>query len=335
MIIIDGASGEGGGQILRSSLAMSIATGKPFRIENIRARREKPGLMRQHLTCVNAAAAVCGAEVAGATIGSQVVQFTPRTLAAGQYHFPIGTAGGIMLVLQAVLPALLRAEGPSTVIVEGGTHNTAAPPYEFFGRVLVPLMNRAGANITTRLEKHGFYPAGGGRIVVEIGPSTPTPLALLERGQPSSARGIIVLSRLPRSIARRELDVLGERLTLDATQELIIDGASHSPGNSAAVELCYANVTEVFSGVGELGKPAESVAREVADEARAYIAAGHPVGEYLADQLMVPLAMLAGGRYATGPLSLHATTNIATIAAFGGRVEASADGIVTVEPLSA
>lgn len=335
MLTIDGSQGEGGGQILRSSLALSMATGRPFRICNIRAGRARPGLMRQHLTCVQAAAQVCGATVSGASVGSQDVTFTPGPVRAGGYHFPIGTAGGTMLVLQAVLPALLRAGGASTVSVEGGTHNRAAPPYEFFERALVPVLNRAGAGLRVRLERHGFYPAGGGRVVVEMEPEgSPRPVELLERGSRVGGRGVAIVSRLPRSIALRELGVLRERLSLGEGETEVVDVRDPvGPGNAASVELRYEHVTEVFSGVGEAGKSAEVVAREVADEAREYIAARAPVGAHLADQLMVPLAMLAGGRYATGILTDHSKTNLEVMRVFGAEAREEEGGIVHIEAL--
>jgi RNA 3'-terminal phosphate cyclase (ATP) len=334
MIHIDGSQGEGGGQILRSSLALSMATGRAFRMSRIRAGRERPGLMRQHLTCVQAAATICSGEVTGATVGSQEITFAPGPVCAGNYHFPIGTAGGTTLVLQAVLPALLRAGGPSRIRVEGGTHNLAAPPFEFFDRALLPLLNRAGAVVRARLERHGFYPAGGGRVVVEIDPAgDPRPLELLARGKRISACGAAIISRLPRSIAEREAEVLCDRLGLSQEHVRIVDVRdAASPGNAAAVELCYEHVTEVFSVIGEVRKSAERVARDLADEVREYIASERPVGPYLTDQLMVPLALLAGGRYATGPLSEHSRTNMATAAMFGAEV-AHDDGVVQVRAL--
>lgn len=332
LVHIDGAQGEGGGQILRSALALSIATGRAFQLSNIRARREKPGLMRQHLTCVQAAAAISDAQVSGARVGSQEITFSPGAPRAGTYHFPIGTAGGTMLVLQAVVPALLRAGGRSTVSVEGGTHNRAAPPFEFFERALVPLLNRAGANLSVRIERHGFYPAGGGRVVVDIEPARDAaPLQLLERGSRLAIHASAMVSRLPPSIALREIEVLRDRLALTAEQTRIVEIPNAiSPGNAATVELRYEHITEVFSGIGELGRAAEVVARAVADEAREYIAGQKPVGPYLADQLMVPLAMLAGGRYATGPLTEHARTNLAIMRTFGAEASADESGIVHV-----
>jgi RNA 3'-terminal phosphate cyclase (ATP) len=335
MLHIDGSQGEGGGQILRSALALSMATSQPFHLTNIRAGRPKPGLMRQHLTCVLAAQAISSADVTGAAVGSREITFTPGPVKPGPYKFVIGTAGGTMLVLQAVLPALLRASGPSTITIEGGTHNEHAPPFEFVERALIPLLNRAGANVRLTLERHGFYPVGGGRIVAEIEPAlAPTSLTLVERGERTGAHAIAMVSKLSGQIAQRELEVLRDRLTLDEDQTQLVQVPDPlGPGNAACACLSYEHVTEVFSQIGSLGRSSESVARAIADEARAYIAARKPVGTYLADQLMVPLAMLAGGRYATGPLSKHATTNMAVMRSFGVEVSADDTGTIHVGPL--
>lgn len=341
MLHIDGSQGEGGGQILRSALALSMATSQPFHLTNIRAGRPKPGLMRQHLTCVLAAQTISSAEVTGAAVGSREITFAPGPVKPGPYKFVIGTAGGTMLVLQAVLPALLRANAPSTITIEGGTHNEHAPPFEFVERALIPLLNRAGARVRLTLERHGFYPAGGGRIVAEIeqGPA-PTPLILLERGERiggvGGAHARAIVSKLSGEIAMRELEVLRDRLALDEGQTEIVQVRDPvGPGNAACACLMYENVTEVFSQVGSPGRSSESVAKAIAEEAREYIAARRPVGTYLADQLMVPLAMLAGGRYATGPLSEHARTNMAVMRAFGSTVDADAAERVSVGPLFA
>lgn len=336
MIHIDGSQGEGGGQILRSSLALSMATGKAFRISNIRAGRDRPGLKRQHLTCVRAAQTICSAEVTGDAVGSMDVTFVPSAVAPGAYHFPIGTAGSTTMVLQAVLPALLRASHSSRLTVEGGTYNKAAPPFDFFARVLAPVLNQLGPTITATMERPGFYPAGGGRLVVEVQPTAePRPLTLMERGRPLSHSATALVARLPASIAHRELAVVRERLGLrddQARVREVRDGVG--PGNAVCIEMTYEGITELFSSVGELGRSAEAVAREAADEARAYIASERPVGPHLADQLMVPLALLAGGRYATGTLTEHSTTNIRTIAAFGGEVTAEPDGTIRVFALA-
>ena len=184
MIVIDGSAGEGGGQILRSSLALSLVTGKPFRIENIRAGRTKPGLLRQHLTALAAATQIGKAKVEGAVLGSKIVSFTPRGVTPGDYHFAVGTAGSATLVLQTVLPALMLASGPSTLVLEGGTHNPSAPPFDFISKAFLPILNRMGPCIKVELERYGFYPAGGGRFRVSINPAAQlSPIDLLTCGE--------------------------------------------------------------------------------------------------------------------------------------------------------
>ncbi|HEY0883453.1 MAG TPA: RNA 3'-terminal phosphate cyclase, partial [Archangium sp.] len=182
MLLIDGSAGEGGGQVLRTALGLSLVTGKAFRIVRIRGGREKPGLLRQHLTCVQAAARLGDAETSGAELGSQELVFQPRRLRAGDFTFAIGTAGSTTLVLQAVLPALLRAPGPVSLAIEGGTHNGLAPPFEFLARSLVPLLTRLGAKLDVSLVRPGFEPAGGGRLEVRVTPSPLGTLELLSRG---------------------------------------------------------------------------------------------------------------------------------------------------------
>jgi len=185
MLTIDGSMGEGGGQVVRSSLALSLVTGTPFRIDKVRAGRKRPGLMRQHLTAVQAAAAVGGARVTGAEIGAQCFTFEPGAVQAGEHRFAVGTAGSATLVLQTVLPALLVAGGPSRLTLEGGTHNPMAPPFDFIAEAFLPLIARMGARCTATLERPGFYPAGGGRFTVEVTPVAEEliPFALLERGE--------------------------------------------------------------------------------------------------------------------------------------------------------
>ncbi|MBY0113225.1 MAG: RNA 3'-terminal phosphate cyclase [Phycisphaerales bacterium] len=336
MITIDGAKGEGGGQILRSSLALSMATGRPFRMVNIRAGREKPGLMRQHLTCVQAAAAICSGKVEGASVGAKDISFIPGRIVPDSYHFPIGTAGSCTMVLQAILPALLIANGPSSVTIEGGTHNSKAPPFEFFERALLPLLARAGARVRARCERLGFYPAGGGRIVVDVEPTGERRyLEVLSRGNRTHSRAWAHVSRLPASIAKRELDVVIERLGIAETDTQVVGVKDPiGPGNAVVVELGYEHVSEVFFAVGEIGKSAELVAREASDEARDYIAGERPIGPHLADQLMVPLALLDGGRFLTGALTDHSMTNVATMEAFGGSVVVGPDGFVEIARLA-
>ncbi|MGC4118346.1 MAG: RNA 3'-terminal phosphate cyclase [Myxococcales bacterium] len=207
MIVIDGSQGEGGGQIVRTSLALSLVTGKAFRIEKVRAGRAKPGLMRQHLTAVEAAQAIGGAHVEGAAVRSGALTFTPGTVKPGSYTFSIGTAGSATLVLQTVLPALLRASGPSTLVLEGGTHNPLAPPFDFLARCFLPLVSSMGPRVTATLQQPGFYPAGGGRFTVEIAPAAKlAPLELVERGPIQRRLARALVAHLPPTIAHRELE---------------------------------------------------------------------------------------------------------------------------------
>src|SRR5712675_2047994 len=162
MITIDGSEGEGGGQILRTSLALSLVTGQPFRMERIRAKRQKPGLLRQHLTAVEAAKTVGRAEATGGALNSQTLEFNPGPVTPGNYRFAVGTAGSATLVFQTVLPALLTASGHSTLTLEGGTHNPLAPPFDFLARSFTPLIHGMGPTVELELRTPGFFPAGGG-----------------------------------------------------------------------------------------------------------------------------------------------------------------------------
>jgi RNA 3'-terminal phosphate cyclase (ATP) len=318
MITIDGSQGEGGGQVLRTSLALSLVTGRPFRIDRIRAGRKNPGLLRQHLTAVNAAAAVAHAKVAGATLRSTELTFEPGEVRPGDSHFAVGTAGSATLVLQTVLPALLCAAGPSTLRLEGGTHNPWAPPFDFLLNSFLPLVNRMGPTVEATLVRPGFYPAGGGEFHVSITPAAKlAPIQLLERGATRRVKATARVARLPRHIAERELRVIGNGLAL-ADDDLIVEEIpdSRGPGNVVTIEVECENVTEVCTGFGERGVPAERVAERVLQEARRYLSAGAPVGEYLADQLLIPLALAGSGAFRTPALSPHAETNIAVIQAF-------------------
>lgn len=319
MLTIDGSQGEGGGQVLRSSLALSLVTGTPFRITNIRAARKKPGLMRQHLTAVRAAADVGGAQLSGAEIGSKELTFEPKGVRPGEYHFNIGTAGSTTLVLQTVLPALLTASEASELVLEGGTHNMQAPPFDFLEKTFLPLVNRMGPKIEARLERPGFYPAGGGKITVSIEPSaTLSGFDLLERGKIRRQEARAVVARLPRHIAERELDVIANKL--DWPEEcLSIDEvrASKGPGNVVMIEIECEHLTEVFAAFGQRGVSAENVASEVVSEAREYLDSGVPVGRHLADQLLLPLALSTnGGAYRTLRPSRHTQTHVDVLRLF-------------------
>jgi RNA 3'-terminal phosphate cyclase (ATP) len=317
MITIDGSYGEGGGQILRTSLALSLVTEKPFSIHNIRAGRKKPGLMRQHLTAVNAAAEIGQAAIEGNRIGSQAFTFEPETIKPGNYHFAIGSAGSCTLVFQTILPALVIAGGPSEIILEGGTHNPFAPPFDFLEKAFLPVINRMGSRVDAVLERPGFFPAGGGRFKVSIAPGELDSLELIGRGNIVKKAARASVANLPVSIANRELKVI--RKELDWGTELLeaveVEN-SRGPGNILTVEIESENITEVFTGFGEKGVPAEKVAKRVVKSLREYLAFNVPVGRYLADQLLIPMALAGGGKFRTLSLTRHTKTNIEIIKKF-------------------
>jgi len=310
--MLDGSVGEGGGQILRTALALSALTGQPFEIEKIRANRRKPGLMRQHLTAVRAAAELCRARLEGDSPGSTALRFIPGEVKAGEYSFAVGTAGSATLVLQTVLPPLLTASGPSRITIEGGTHNPLAPPFDCLDRSFLPLVRRMGPRVDARLERWGFYPAGGGRIQVEIDPVRQLQsLELLERGSILQKSARAVVANLPRSIAERELRVVHEALGIERSCLFVEELRDvQGPGNVLTIELAMSHHSEIISGFGEYGVPAATVAGGAVREAQEYLSSELPVGRHLADQLIIPLAMSGGGGFRTGPPSQHALTNI-------------------------
>jgi RNA 3'-terminal phosphate cyclase (ATP) len=316
-VVLDGAHGEGGGQIVRSALALSLVTGRPFRIERIRANRAKPGLAPQHRAAVEAAAAVGGAAVTGAAVGSRALEFAPGRTRAGDYELAIGTAGSATLVLQTVLPPLLLAGAPSTVTVTGGTHNPMAPPWEFVADTYLPALRALGARVDASLDRYGFYPRGGGRIRARIAPA---PLRRFARDRPvapapADARALVV--RLPVTIGQRELAVVAARLGWPAARRRVVaSDNSDGPGNALLLGIAAGDGVETVSAIGARGARGEDVAARAAGEAERFVALGVPVGEHLQDQLLVPLAVGAGGSFLTGPPTLHTTTNADVIRAF-------------------
>jgi len=320
MLTIDGATGEGGGQILRTALALSMVTRTAFRIVNIRATRKRPGLMHQHLAAVNAAARICSAEVEGAALDSMELEFTPGDVTGGDYQFSIGTAGSTILLLQTVMPALLLAPQPSTLLVEGGTHNPLAPSFEFFDLAFLPQLRAMGARVKARLERPGFYPAGGGRVQVHVAPTRRLkPIQLQRRGAVRQIRATAMIAQLPEHIARRELDVIARELSLEDPRLQMVRAVSAAGAGNAlnlVIESQYA--TEVVSGVGIRGLTAERVAEDVARRARRYLDANVPVGEHLADQLLLPMTLARGGTFRTLLPSRHLSTNARVLEQFSG-----------------
>ncbi len=318
MLTIDGSSGEGGGQIIRTSLALSLITGKEFRVERVRHKRTRPGLQPQHLTAVHAAARIGNAEAEGARVGASEFTFAPGRITPGEYAFNTGTAGSTTLVLQTVLPPLMLAAAPSVLTLEGGTHNVHAPPFEFLEKTFLPLIGRMGPRISIEFERYGFYPRGGGRFNVLIEPVPRLELLDLNaRGQTISTRARALIVNLPSHIAERELAVARERLALRDDQLAIEHSTNaHGAGNVFMIEVESKHLTELFSQVGERGVRAEAVAESACAEAESYLATDATVGEHLADQLLIPMALAGKGSLTTSRLSLHTTTNIEVIEKF-------------------
>ncbi len=316
-ITIDGSMGEGGGQVLRTSIALSMTTGIPFRIKNIRAGRKQGGLLRQHLTALKAAAEVSGARVRGADIGSKDVIFEPGNVVAGDYRFSVGTAGSTTLVLQTILPALVTASGSSHLVLEGGTHNPFAPPFDFIEKAFLPILNRMGPEVTCRLERPGFYPAGGGRFTVTVDPIRKLQgISLLERGKILRYGCHAVVARLPRTIGEREVKVVCDALGWSMEDCRVDSWQSLGPGNVLSFQLESENVTEVITGFGKRGTRAEDVAKGAVKEVQRYIESGVPIGKYLADQLLLPLALAGTGSFRTLSPTLHTITNIEVMKRF-------------------
>lgn len=317
MLTIDGAEGEGGGQILRSALTLSMLTGTPFRIENIRAGRSKPGLLRQHLAAVRAAAQICGGDVKGAELGATALDFVPGTITPGDYHFAIGSAGAACLVFQTIFLPLARQAAPSRVVIEGGTHNISAPSFEYLDRVFLPAVRPTGFEARLTLRRHGFYPAGGGKLDALIGPVRPAAkLALEDRGSLLTRQGEAVFANLAVDIARREAVKLVRLLSLSEDEVKIREVESSGPGNILWIEIRHERAVDIFSAHGAFGVTSEEVAVKVARQVEKYMASEAAVGPHLADQLMMPLALARGGRFTTLRPTPHTRSNIAVIEQF-------------------
>ncbi|HTD29192.1 MAG TPA: RNA 3'-terminal phosphate cyclase [Xanthomonadaceae bacterium] len=316
MIELDGA--HGGGQLLRTALSLSLCTGVGFTMQQIRAQRSRPGLMRQHLTAVAAAAEIGHARVHGAGLGATSLRFEPGAVEPGDYHFATGTAGSTTLVLQTVLPALWRCNAPSRLRLEGGTHNPLAPSADFIIDSYLPVLRQLGVDTSLAIECHGFYPAGGGAINAMVEPCAQLRhCALNDRGALQSVEATALMSALSTGIGRRELAVLAEQLGLgdDALHMHSVKPAI-GPGNALLVRVRHAAHVETFTGYGERGVSAEAVAQRLATEVRTYLKSSACVGEHLADQLLLPMALAGGGMFTTTAPTEHLRSNAALIEKF-------------------
>jgi RNA 3'-terminal phosphate cyclase (ATP) len=313
MLIIDGSYGEGGGQILRSALALSAVLLQPVTIEKIRAGRRNPGLQAQHLAGVMALAEITQAEVEGGRIGSTALRFHPKGLYPGQHRFEVGTAGAISLVLQTILVPLAFAAHPSRFEITGGTHVPWSPPYHYLAEVLLPTLGAMGLKASLALERWGFYPKGGGVVRGEVYPSTLRTLTLNQRGPLLEVFGISAAFRLPRSIAERQRDRALQRLGHLGVpcQIQVITGESQSPGTLLFLVAKCGEGRAGFSSLGEKGKPAEQVADQACEELLSYLKGEGVADPHLADQLLLPLALAPGrSSVTTTKVTMHLTTNL-------------------------
>ena len=312
-ILIDGSYGEGGGQIIRSALSLSMTTGRPFRLTNVRANRSKPGLAHQHVTAVRASAAIAAARVEGAELGSRQLSFTPGPVRPGVYRFDIGTAGAATLVLQTLLPALARVDGASTLVITGGTHVPWSPPFHYLKLVFGPLLKRLGFHCDLAIRRWGFYPKGGGEIEATITAASPAAaVALDEPFHLQSLAGISASSRLPEHVRLRQarrLEARCQRAGIRAEVEAM-DVAALSPGSFAFLWVQGRSSGAGFSALGERGKPAELVADEAADGLLGFLASKAALDTHLADQLLIYLAMIPGAhRFTVAAVTEHLLTN--------------------------
>jgi RNA 3'-terminal phosphate cyclase (ATP) len=321
MILIDGSEGEGGGQIVRNCCALSLVTGEPFRIVNIRGKRSKPGLMRQHVTAIEAACAISGSAAEGLAVGATDFVFRPGQVKPGNYAFAVGTAGSTSLVLQTILTPLALADGPSRLTLEGGTHNIQAPPFDFLVRVFLPILSRMGPRVEARLIRHGFYPRGGGRIEIEIWPAPFRPIELFDRGDLHAVSARAVFSAVPFAIADRIL--ASARAALPdwpheafAVRQLPAD---EGPGIILLLEAEYDAATEIVSGFGQIGVRAEELAAKAAMRMAGFLASRAFAGPCLADQLILPFALAGGGAFTTVRPTPHTLTAAAIMERFTGR----------------
>lgn len=309
---------HGGGQLLRTALTLALCTRTGFVLTGIRAGRSRPGLMRQHLTAVNAAAAIGGARVDGAELGSGTLRFVPGDVVPGDYAFATGSAGSTTLVLQTLLPALAMAGGASTLRLEGGTHNPLAPPADFIAETFLPRAREIGFDATIEVERPGFYPAGGGIVHARIAPAGPLQVVRFdERGEPGGLVATAVLSGLSAEIGRRELAVLSARFGLDeAALQFRAVRPAVGPANVVMLRATFGGHATVFTGHGARGVSAETVAGRVADETQAFLDSGAAVDEHLADQLLLPMALAGGGGFTAAVASDHLRSNAALIEKF-------------------
>jgi len=340
MLVIDGSYGEGGGQVLRTSLSLAAILGRPVRIERIRAGRRKPGLQPQHLAGVRAAAKLCDAEAEGDELNSLALAFAPRFKPrAGAYNLNVaqvakgGSAGSVSLLLQTVLLPLALAEGTSQLALLGGTHVAWSPPFDYIKRVYLPTLGRLGVQAKVQIEKWGWYPIGGGIVNATVqGRGQAASLAgldLVERGALMRVRGISATSNLPKHISLRQEGAVLQQLRSNGVNARIDRVEAPSKGQGTAVFLWaeFENSVAGFTSLGERGKPAEQVAEEATRGLLEFLSGGAALDRHLADQLVLPLALAQGpSQFTTASVTKHLLTNAWVVNQFlPGRVRVAGE----------
>ena len=368
MIRIDGSYGEGGGQILRTALSLSAILNKPFEVYNIRKGRKKPGLLAQHLTGVNAAQVITDAKVLGNNFGSLSLSFEPKTIKSGEYEFHVaekrGSAGAVTLVAQTILPILFYADKESRVTLKGGTHVPFSPPFEYLKEILLPTLANFGFQAQADLNGYGFYPVGGGEILLTVKPSerkffcTSSPLMgedkeegeigirgthLSERGALKELRITSKVANLPLSIAERQKNRLLQKLhkfPIPNSQFRILEECdvvkAPCPGTYLFMTAEFENIKAGFSSLGAKGKTAEKIADEVFDEFSSYVNQKEVFDPHLADQILIFLALLKKPfTFNTTKVTNHLLTNIWIINQFLPELKIEVLGnLVTLIPAS-
>jgi RNA 3'-terminal phosphate cyclase (ATP) len=316
IVEIDGSYGEGGGQILRTALALSAILRKGFTIHHIRSKRKTPGLQAQHLKALEALARITEAHTEGIKFGSQRVLFFPQMILPGDYQWEVGTAGSVTLLLQAILLPLCLAQGTSRLTLTGGTHVPWSPSFHYLSEVLLPTLRLMGVSADATIEKWGWYPKGGGKIQLKINPIHELrPISLLKRGPLKKIRGLSAISNLPKHVADRQkehtLKRIQEELDIDADIDVAYDVPSNGPGSFLFLMSEHERALAGFSSLGSRGKPAEKVADEPIGALKDYLGSEGCIDPYLADQL-VPFMAFAGGdcSFTTTQITEHLTTNL-------------------------
>ena len=335
---LDCGMGEGGGQVLRTSLSLACVLGKSVSLNNIRAKRPKPGLQPQHLACVNALQEIAGAKVEGNEIGSSSVSFSPSTVRPGDYSFDIGTAGSVALLAQCILPVLCFAEKPSTVKIRGGTHVPFAPPFDYFTDVFLATVRKMGVKAEATLKSTGFYPAGGGEVRLEVKPVRGGGLdAILveEKGRLKKIELISTAGSLPESIAKRQADAAKKTLEGFQPKARIAEEKTLSPGTFFMAKAEYENSIAGFSSLGKRGKRAEEVGEEAASAFLEFNSSSASVDEHLADQVMLYAVLAKGESTFKSKTTGHVETNAEVIRRMTG-IETTFDdnGVFAIKGLS-